>query len=86
MSLFAHHHCLSYNPTPPGTTTNAHRRGEVVPAEAGNVTGFSTEGIEHGNQGLRFPGCSRSSVYLLEVVVNRPGRGEGRGPDKNARS
>jgi len=76
---------LGYNPPLPlGATTNAHRCGEVVPAEAGNVAGPGAKGIEHGNQGLRFPGCSRSSVYLLEVAVNGPRRSKGGDPHKCA--
>ena len=81
------HRChFGYNQPPlPGTTTNAHRCGEVVPAEAGKIAGSGAKGIEYGNQGLRFPRCSRPSVYLLEVAVDGPGRGEGRDPDKSAR-
>ena len=72
-SLFA------YNPLLPlGATTDTHRCGEVVPTEARDVAGIGTKGTEYGDQGLRFPGCPRSGVYLLEVVVDGSGCSKGR--------
>lgn len=62
-----------------GATANAYRCGEAVFAKARNVTGLGAKGIKHGNQRLRFPGRPRSSVYLLEAVVNGPGSSEGMG-------
>ena len=71
-SLFA------YNPLLPlGATTDTHRCGEVVPTEARDVAGIGTKGAEYGDQGLRFPGCPRSSVHLLEVVVDGSGCSKG---------
>ena len=64
----------------PGSAADAYGRRQAVPPEAGEFTGLSTEGAEHGDEGLRLSRCSGSCLHILETVVNRPRSCQGTSP------
>ena len=60
-----------------GATADTDRRRQAIFAKAGQLAGAGPAGTEHRDKGLRLSRRAGSRIYLLEIAINRPWRGEG---------